>query len=107
MLQVDGLRLSPSRVGGVDAAGETRNEECIELLSGVEGVLTDLHRVDGDAVELVGGEDAAVEDEEELVALDGVGCPVGDEQAADRRSDAELLLDLRAAPSLGVSPACR
>jgi hypothetical protein len=53
----------------MESAGQARNQKSVELVVAVEGVLADFHAVRGDLSRVGLGEDPAVEDEEELVAL--------------------------------------
>ena len=64
--------------GGYDTTGEAGDEELADEFGVVVAVLCDLSRVELDLSDVLARELSAVEDEENLVAFVGVGCPVGD-----------------------------
>jgi hypothetical protein len=85
---------APTCDASADAASKAGDEELADELGIVVGALHDLGRVELDLRDVLGGELAAIEDEEDFIALVWVGRPVDDEHAADRGFDAELFRDL-------------
>src|SRR5262249_41873223 len=90
VFQVIRLRLRPCVDGGVDSSSQPWDEQRIEMVSVVVGVLVALDAVDADVRVLLVGEFSSVEDPEDLVAFAFVGGPVHDQQAAERERRAEL-----------------
>src|ERR1039457_2691061 len=96
VLQVHGAARRAGVQGSVHATGQPRDEQAVKLASLAERELADLIAVHADRRYLLKGQLAAVEDEQQLVALGRVGCPVHGEQCADRKSGAQFLGDLTA-----------
>src|SRR5215831_15107705 len=81
-------------VGGVtvdDPAGKTTDCQFVDVCYVVERVGGQLVGGQADLLAIFAGEHAPIKNEQQLVALGWVGCPVGDQKAADRRGDAQLL----------------
>ena len=87
-----------------DAAGETADRQFMNARYVMECVGSQLVGGKVDVLAAFAGEDAAVEDEQQFVALGLVGCPVRDQETTDRRGDAKLFAGSRAAAWVGVSP---
>jgi hypothetical protein len=80
-------------VGGVTvdySTGQAANRQPAGACHVVECVGGQLVGGEADVLAVLAGEDAAVEDEEQLVAFLVIGRPVGNQEPTDGRGDAQL-----------------
>jgi len=82
---------------GVDPAGEPCRYKLGKVRRPDVAELGDLAVLERDPAEVVIVQCAAVEDVEDLIAFVVGGCPVGDEEPAERRSNTQFLPDFAGA----------
>ena len=88
--------------GGVDdAAGQSCGEDLVQLVDGEESGSAEFVLSDKETVDLGLVQSAAVEDDQQFVALGGVGCPVQDEHRAQGDVEAEFFFDVARRPRVG------